>query len=89
MLHSDEPKVPGTVNPVTSFELTHSDGWKIKGEMRNDWYSWVEKFEAEHPKYGEVWSDLEDRIVYASSESALSEFEKNHPFHQSDPKDAY
>ena len=37
-----------------TYERTHSDGWTIKGEIREDYYYWINEFEASHPVYGRV-----------------------------------
>lgn len=57
--------------------MKHSSGWIIKGEIHEDYYTWVNYFEAEHPKYGKVWGDFEFE-VYADSEKAFVDFYKNH-----------
>jgi len=53
-------------------------GWVIKGEIHNDWYDWVNEFEAEHPIYGKVWGDFENE-VFADSEEGINNFIENHP----------
>lgn len=52
-------------NPVT--------GWEVSGEIQEDYYEWVNYFEATHPKYGHVKGDFED-VVYASSQEAFDMF---------------
>lgn len=56
--------------------ITKEDGrsWQI----HEDWYLWVNKFEATHSIYGRVWGDFEDE-VFADSEDGLNHFIKNHP----------
>lgn len=56
---------------------THSDGWTIKGFVREDYYAWVNDFEATHPKLGRVWGNFEHE-VHASSKKAFDHFYKNH-----------
>lgn len=56
---------------------THDDGWTITGEVHEDYYTWVNYFEATHPLLGLVWGDFED-LVFASSEDAFRNFYANH-----------
>lgn len=57
---------------------THESGWTISGKIHNDWFSWVNAFEAHHPTYGQVWGDFE-KEVYVESEEAFEHFWKHHP----------
>jgi len=61
-----------------SSSRTHSDGWTITGDIHEDYYVWVNAFEAVHPKYGRVWGDFEHE-VYADSEEAYNLFVTNYP----------
>ena len=56
---------------------THEDGWTIEGEIKEDYYYWVNDFKAEHPKYGKVWGNFEID-VYADSEEGFKHFYENH-----------
>ncbi len=56
---------------------THDSGWTIKGEVEEDHHTWVTEFQAEHPEYGKVWGNFEDK-VYAVSEKAFQHFFKHH-----------
>jgi hypothetical protein len=56
---------------------THSDGWTISGAISEDYYYWVNAFEASHPRFGRVWGDFED-VVYADSEEAFEAFYASH-----------
>ncbi len=56
---------------------THESGWTITGEVREDYYTWVNKFEATHPIFGKVWGDFEEE-VHADSEQGFADFWKNH-----------
>lgn len=58
-------------------ERTHASGWTIKGEIHEDYYTWVNGFEAHHPEYGRVWGDFEEE-VYADSEEGFNHFYENH-----------
>ncbi len=58
-------------------EKTHKDGWTIKGVIHEDWYEWVNGFDASHPKYGRVWGDFEDK-VFADTEEGFQHFYSNH-----------
>jgi hypothetical protein len=57
---------------------THSDGWTIIGEIREDYFTWVNEFLAHHPIHGFVWGDFEDS-VFADSKDGFDDFVKNHP----------
>lgn len=57
---------------------THDDGWTVGGEIREDWYEWVNDFEATHPAHGLVWGDFES-VVFASSEAGFQDFLAHHP----------
>lgn len=39
---------------VGFFTRTHIDGWTISGVIHEDWYYWVNEFEATHPVFGRV-----------------------------------
>lgn len=58
-------------------ERTHQDGWTISGCVHEDWYYWVNDFEAHHPVFGRVWGDFESE-VFADSELAYVLFVENH-----------
>ena len=53
-------------------------GWSIEGEIHEDYYTWVNEFEAKHPTLGRVWGDFEGQ-VFADSEEAFKDFYENHP----------
>lgn len=56
---------------------THGSGWTIKGEIHEDYYRWVNDFEAEHPEHGKVWGNFESE-VNADSEEGFKHFWENH-----------
>ena len=56
----------------------NESGWEIKGEIHEDYYEWVNEFEAEHPKYRKVWGDFETE-VHADNEEGYKNFIENHP----------
>lgn len=58
-------------------ERTHESGWTIKGEVHEDYYEWVNDFEATHPKFGKVSGNFEQEVT-ADSEEAFADFWKNH-----------
>lgn len=57
----------------------NESGWQVKAQIHEDYYEWVNYFEAFHPDYGLVYGDFESE-VYASSDQALEHFLNNHPF---------
>jgi hypothetical protein len=56
---------------------THDDGWTITGEILEDYYRWVNDFNAQHPTLGHVWGNFETE-VYADSEEAFADFFARH-----------
>lgn len=56
---------------------THPDGWAITGAISEDYYVWVNGFEATHPMFGRVEGDFET-AVFASSEAAFADFYEKH-----------
>jgi len=64
-----------TLNPACIG--THEDGWTIEGQIHDDYYKWVNYFEASHPTHGRVWGDFE-RTVFATSKEAYNHFIEHH-----------
>lgn len=58
-------------------ETTHPSGWTIKGVVHEDYYYWVNDFEAHHSAFGKVWGNFENE-VYADSEEGFAHFWANH-----------
>ena len=56
----------------------HQDGWSISGAIHEDYYEWVNDFEASHPAFGRVWGNFEDK-VFADSEAGFEAFYAAHP----------
>lgn len=55
----------------------NESGWTIVGDIHEDYFEWVNEFEATHPIYGRVWGDFEN-TVYADSDVGYEHFYKNH-----------
>jgi hypothetical protein len=72
------PEEVGSEEETGKSTRTHEDGWTIEGEVVEDWFYWVNEFEATHPDLGFVRGDFEETI-YASSEETLKHFMENHP----------
>lgn len=73
--------VDGMANTLDPEDLgTHSDGWSISGAVVEDYYEWVNQFEAVHPVFGRVWGDFEGK-VYADTEDGFNAFYAVHPPH--------
>ena len=53
-------------------------GWTITGDVQEDYFEWVNYFEATHPVFGWVRGDYED-VVEAKSKKAYAHFIENHP----------
>lgn len=64
-----------TLNP--NFIGKNKSGWTISGDIKEDYYTWVNEFVAEHPVYGKIRGDFE-KTVYAESEEAFNHFYENH-----------
>jgi hypothetical protein len=56
----------------------NKSGWVIVGKVCEDYYTWVNNFKAQHPRYGIVEGNYESEIT-ASSEEAYKHFNKYHP----------
>jgi hypothetical protein len=56
----------------------HPDGWTITAFIHEDYFYWVNEFEAVHPMYGRVWGDFESE-VYADTEDGFQDFYAKHP----------
>jgi hypothetical protein len=52
-------------------------GWTIDAEVQEDYFKWVNYFEANHPKYGEMRGNFEKKVV-AESKEAYDHFFKHH-----------
>lgn len=59
---------------------THADGWTITGRVHEDYFTWVNEFEATHRTLGRVAGDFEGE-VRASSEEAFADFYEKHGPH--------
>lgn len=58
-------------------QKTHKDGWTIRGIVHQNYFEWVNDFEATHPTYGKVWGNFENE-VFADSEDGYNHFYENH-----------
>lgn len=56
----------------------NESGWVISGEIHEDYFEWLNEFEAEHPDHGRVWGNFEE-TVYATSKEAYEAFIESHP----------
>ena len=61
----------------------HDSGWVVLAELKEDYYEWVNEFEAYHKDYGCVCGDFEE-TVNADSEEAFQHFYKHHKPHSWD-----
>ena len=55
----------------------NDSGWTVTGQVHEDYYEWVNEFEATHETYGRVWGDFE-YTVWADSEEGYNHFYKHH-----------
>jgi hypothetical protein len=74
--YSYEGHIANTLDPEDLGN--HPDGWTISGHVQEDYYEWVNDFEASHPRFGKVWGDFGE-AVHADSEEGFNDFVKNHP----------
>lgn len=61
-------------------------GWFITATIYEDYFSWVNEFEATHPLLGRVWGNFEE-TVWATSQEAHDDFIKHNPFSEWDYRD--
>lgn len=76
-LDSSEVSQHGFTKSGEIQQMTHEDGWTIKGIVHEDYFEWVNEFEATHPTYGKVWGDFENE-VFADTEEGFNHFYQNH-----------
>ena len=69
-----------------TYTKTHADGWTISGAIHEDWFEWVNAFEATHPVFGRVWGDFE-AWVYADSKEGMEAFCAAYPYEDWDYED--
>lgn len=65
---------------------SETSGWTIVAEIHEDHFTWINYFEATHPKYGYVKGDFEG-MVEAASESAIDHFLEHYTIHNWDYSD--
>jgi hypothetical protein len=58
-------------------------GWTIVAKIHEDYYTWINYFEATHADYGFVKGDFESKIE-ASSKKTYDHFIKHHPYEEWD-----
>jgi hypothetical protein len=56
----------------------NESGWVVEGEVSEDYYKWVNDFQAIHPELGIVCGNFESEVS-ATSEEAYADFVANHP----------
>lgn len=54
-----------------------NSGWTIKGIIHEDYFTWVNAFEASHNRYGKIWGNFEHEVM-ADSEEGFKHFCKHH-----------
>jgi hypothetical protein len=54
------------------------NGWLLLGDVKEDYFEWINEFEAFNPKFGRVWGNFE-LTVYADSEEGYQDFVKYFP----------
>ena len=67
----------GALTICPSYIGKNDSGWAISGEICEDYYEWVNDFEATHFDLGWVRGNFED-TVEASSQEAYDHFYENH-----------
>lgn len=83
--HSEGGALTLSVSEVSEHDVsggnhsrTHKSGWTISGEVHEDYFTWVNEFQAQHSKYGKVWGNFEGS-VFSDSETGFKHFFKHHP----------
>lgn len=62
------------------FSRTHDSGnWTISGIIHENYWLWVEDFEATHPKYGNIIGNFEKELI-VDSIPAITHFLEHHPY---------
>ena len=59
-------KLPILKQKKGSYKKTHKDGWTIEGFIQENYYTWVNEFHANHPVFGEIYSDFKKTVFYKS-----------------------
>ena len=60
-------------------ELGYNEsGQLIQGEIAEDYYTWVNDFNAHHEDFGFLFGNFEDNVFYAESQEALTHFLASH-----------
>jgi hypothetical protein len=78
LAHTLEPKeVTNQNNAVGLHTRTHKSGWTICGEVKEDYFYWVNDFTAEHPQWGKLSGNFEHEVI-AESEEAFNHFINHH-----------
>ena len=67
----------GALTLPTEYIGDNESGWRVEGKITEDYYEWVNYFEASHPNFGKVWVDFEME-VYADSEEGFAHFYEHH-----------
>lgn len=71
--------LPGHDEETGTFTHVHLNGWIVTGEIVEDYYHWVNNFEAFHPYYGWVKGNFEDEIQCDTEEGFLKFMEEFPP----------
>jgi hypothetical protein len=78
---------PDYVNDVKystgKFTKLHESDWEISGEIREDYFRWVNDFQARHETFGSVCGNFE-KTVYFDSMEGYEHFLKHHPYKEWD-----
>ena len=80
--HSDFKSQARTLHPG-DLGFHENSGWTVEGQIVEDYYEWVNEFEATHPVYGKIKGDFETEVT-ADSQEGLDHFLTNHPFQEWD-----
>jgi hypothetical protein len=69
---------PSYVDSDETLYKENSSGWFIRGRVYEDWFAWVNDFDAYHPEKGwKVKGNFEDNVE-ASNEEAFQHFWEYH-----------
>jgi len=70
-------------NSTGKFTKLHESGWEISGEIREDYYRWINDFQARHETFGSVWGNFEETVYFDFLEG-YQHFLKHHPYKEWD-----
>lgn len=74
--------------PKTGFYIKYHEhtSWTIIGNCIEDWFYWIDDFEAHHPTHGIIFGSF-NKNVYAESKECFENFVSSHHYEEWDAGD--